>query len=95
MKKNWSEKDIYLCNDNKCYYYKFMSNNGKNEHIEIVDMQYFEGTKQLKSFCSLSQNPSFYRTFYNFSMLRTTIDDKTVNKFIQEAYSRGVPLMMV
>eukprot|EP01080_Neovahlkampfia_damariscottae_P010835 gene10835-3455_t len=40
----------------------------------------------------MSENPSFYRTFYNYTMIRKKYDEEKVLKDIEEARKRGVPV---
>jgi hypothetical protein len=89
MKSFDKKKDIHHVVDNKCLYYKHLTNNGNNPYIKLVQEDY---DKEFKSFATFSASPGASIIFYNFSMTRGETTKEKLSKIIDEATKRQLPI---
>jgi ribosomal protein S18 acetylase RimI-like enzyme len=91
MKSFNKKTDLHHIVDNKCFYYKHLTNNGTNPYINLVQEDY---EKEFKNFATFSASPGASLIFYNYSMTRGKTTKEKISKIIIEASKRQLPVSL-
>eukprot|EP01080_Neovahlkampfia_damariscottae_P007620 gene7620-11943_t len=89
--KSLDEMEHYRVLDNKCAYYKYLANTGKNYHLHIVEEE--EEEEEFTIFASFSFEPSTWNSPFNFCFIQNLNENQVVlSKIIAHAKKKVLPL---